>query len=212
MPAAIEVALDLPNRFEYRYLLSDAAGFIARGGLDRVRYSDFDWAETIYLDTKKMAMPGDRSIRLRRYLPGPCEPDANDGEYFIDIKQGDEDSQAKIKRRLRGDLKAARRLGREAFGVRGLKPVLAITYKRAHFTLGIEPVRVTVDEQIVYWGFPARPIGRDAFQRVEIKESRFGAAEGLHELLFSAGGIPAMSKKRTGYRFLKMARKNVGNA
>ena len=209
-----EIKIDLPTRTEQRYVVLDAERFLAliSPAVERKKFSDNDYVQTIYFNNEDHVVPFGLSLKARRYLPSsPDYPVLDNSIYFLDLKSGlDQDKQ---KTRLEVSLEEATKFINKNyhFSEKPLRPYVAVVYWRRHYLpKNTDDIRLTLDTNLRYFFFPPNQkkgieIGReDDFARLEIKigksDEKFNTL--MSRVIREMGIFPVISKKSVAYRFL----------
>lgn len=209
------IKVDLPLRTERRYVILTPGEFLnsITPYVERKKFSDSEYVQTIYFNNEEHAVPFGFSIKARQYLPQIAgQPILDDREkYFLDLKQGQGEN--KQKERLETTLGEATKIvnERHRFSEIPLRPYVAVQYLRRHYIpKGIEDVRLTLDSEQKYFFFPSHQkesieIGEvDGYVQLEIKQKSPNAYFDnlVKEILTNSNAFPVISKKFTAYNFL----------
>lgn len=203
-----KVQVDLPARIEKRFILPNSADFVREllRTSEEVRFSDRTCVQTIYLNNDEHEVPLSSSLKARLYIPDlKNHPTIRDSEYFIDVKEATSKHHRK-KERTRMKLADAVRILSDGFKL-PLRPFVAVEYSRRHFRPNGTNTRITVDGQLKYFRLTEKgefvDIGKEDYDRVEIKSGENGGAQRTEDLLIASRAIPVISKKFVAYNFLR---------
>jgi hypothetical protein len=203
------IKIDLPERTERRYVIPSPQKFLDKisSFMERKKFSDNEYVQTIYFNNDEHTLPFDLSIKARRYLPRlPSHPVLDEGLYFLELKI----DKGEYKQKVRMD--AAKIINEEySFLEKNLRPYILVEYHREHYTLkNQEKARVTIDDNIKYFYLPPNQkkwilIGKEEdYARLEVKEKRSNKNFSIliKKILEDFDVRPIISKRFTSYNFL----------
>ncbi|MEK7619145.1 MAG: hypothetical protein AAB416_02805 [Patescibacteria group bacterium] len=209
--------IDLYNRTERRYSISDADVFISALSdlLEPVKFSTCCRTETIYFNTDEHIVPFETSIKARRYIPADhlAAPVLDMAvPYLLEIKYGSGDYKRKVRTHLIAFDELLQVLPKKYPTAEPLRPYIADTYDRSHYAVkGAEQMRITIDTGTTFYFFPPGEsksilLDRERIARVEVKEGKTPPKEirdRINAALAQAHALPEVSKKFRAYALLR---------